>query len=87
MPSRRTYDYQMSSDSGLRRRAGRAHEDPDEMTVPATMTRMAGYVAQVLKRNPDLTAQQAARGAYLLLKADMAKVRAGQSADTLRPAG
>lgn len=58
---------------GLRARAGRAAEDPVAMTVPAVMTRMAKYVARVLKENPDLTAEQAARGAYLLLRAEMAE--------------
>lgn len=72
------------SEDGLIARSGRAHEDPAEMTVPATMTRMAGYVAAVLKENPDLTAEQAARGAVLKLRADMA--RAGRKSAASRAA-
>jgi hypothetical protein len=69
---RRTSAYNTTSASGLRARAGRAHEDPVAMTASATMTRMAKYVAAVLKKNPDLTEEQAARAATLLLRADMA---------------
>jgi hypothetical protein len=43
------------------------------------MTRMAKYVARVLAENPNLTVEQAARAATLLLRADMIRVRAGQN--------
>jgi hypothetical protein len=56
------------------------------MTAPATMTRMAKYVAEVLVKNPALTPEQAAKGAVLLLRADMAKL-ARRSADARRPGG
>ena len=80
MPRRaRTY----TSSDGLIARAGRAAEDPAEMTAPATMTRMAGYVAKVLVKNPALTPEQAAKAAVLLLRADMAKL-ARKSADARR---
>lgn len=74
MPERRPYAYQRTSLAGLTARAGRAAEDPCEMTVPATMHRMAKYVAAVLKENPDLTADQAARAAALKLRADMGQL-------------
>jgi hypothetical protein len=71
---RRNFDYNRSSAAGIIARAGRAHEDPDEMTVPATMTRMAKYVARAWEANPSLTPDQAARAGYLLLRADMARL-------------
>jgi len=74
MSNRHTASRAYTSADGLIARAGRAHEDPHEMTAPATMTRMASYVAAVLKENPDLTADQAARGTVLKLRADMAKL-------------
>jgi hypothetical protein len=64
-------------------RAGRAHEDPAEMTAPATMTRMAKYVAQVAAKNPNLTPDQMAKAAVLLCRADMARL-ARKSADARR---
>lgn len=80
----RTY----TSADGLIARAGRAHEDPVEMTAPATMTRMAKYVAAVLKENPDLTAEQAAKGAVLKLRADMVMLaRKSAAARRAAPAG
>ncbi len=63
---------QYTSADGLVARAGRAAEDPQEMTRDATLTRLARHVAEVLKENPELTAEQAARGARLRLKAEMA---------------
>jgi hypothetical protein len=81
--TRRASGYHTSSLNGLTMRAGRAAEDPAEMTAPATMTRMAKYVAAVLKENPDLTAEQAAKGAVLKLRADMGQL-ARRSADARR---
>jgi len=72
--SHRAGAYNRSSLAGLTARAGRTAEDPNEMTVPATMARMAKYVAAVLKENPSLTAEQAARGAALRLRADMGQL-------------
>ena len=76
MAQRRTSAYHQSALNGLVMRAGRAAEDPAEMTAPATMTRMAKYVAAVLKENPSLTAEEAARGAVLKLRADMGQLAA-----------
>lgn len=73
MPRRAT-PYHHSSLNGLTMRAGRAAEDPAAMTAPATLTRMAKYVAAILKENPDLTEDQAARGAWLKLRADMGQL-------------
>lgn len=52
-------------------RAARAAEDPVAMTTDATLVRLAKYVAQVLRENPDLDDLQAARAARLKLRADM----------------
>jgi hypothetical protein len=72
-----------TSADGLMARAGRAHENPAEITAPATMTRMAKYVAEIAKKNPDLTPEQMARGAVLLCRADMARL-ARKSAEARR---
>lgn len=66
----RTY----TSADGLIARAGRAHEDPAEMTRDATETRIARYIVEVLKENPDLTPLEAARGGRLRMRADMARL-------------
>lgn len=78
MPQRATRVYTNRQRATIARSA-RATEDPAEMTVSATMTRMSRYVARVLKENPSLTEDQAARAATLLLRADMIRVRAGQA--------
>jgi hypothetical protein len=59
---------------GLIARAGRAAEDPQEMTKDATLTRLAKHVAAVLRENPELTDQQAANAARLRMKAEMARL-------------
>jgi hypothetical protein len=61
----------LSKGEALTMRAARAHEDPAAMTSEATLTRMARYVAEVLKRNPELTPLAAARAARLKMRADM----------------
>jgi hypothetical protein len=55
-------------------RAGRATEDTYEMTRDATLTRLAKYVAAVLRENPNLDDRQAANAARLRLRTDMAKL-------------
>lgn len=77
MPRRATRIYTDHQRATLAR-AARASEDPAEMTASATMTRMAKYTARVLKDNPALTVDQAARAATLLCRADMIRVRAGE---------
>jgi hypothetical protein len=76
-------DKRTSSLQGLRARAGRAAESPADMTRDATLTRLAKFVAQVLKQNPDLTPLEAANAARLLLKAEMAQL-AQKSAEARR---
>lgn len=66
----RVYD----STDGLVARAGRAHEDPKAMTSDANWSRMARHVAEALKANPDLTAEQAAKAGRLTLRAEMAQL-------------
>jgi hypothetical protein len=61
----------LSKVEALSMRAARAHEDPVAMTTDAILTRLARYVARVLKQNPELTEAQAANAARLLLRADM----------------
>jgi hypothetical protein len=61
----------LSKGEALSMRAARTHEDPVAMTTDATLTRLARYVARVLKQNPELTDAQAANAARLLLRADM----------------
>jgi hypothetical protein len=61
----------LSKGEALSMRAARAHEDPSAMTADATWTRMARYVARVLKQNPNLSEREAANAARLLLRADM----------------
>ena len=61
----------LSKGDALAMRAARAHEDPVAMTTDATLTRLARYVARVLKKNPDLSEEEAAKAARLLLRADM----------------
>ena len=71
MPQRRrTY----TSTDGLIARAGRAAEDPNEMTRDATLTRLAKHVAAVLRENPALDDRQAANAARLRLRAEMAQL-------------
>jgi hypothetical protein len=66
----------MTTAEALRARAGRAHEDPVAMTQAANDTKIARAVAEVLKLNPELTPLQAARGARLKIKAEMAALAA-----------
>lgn len=61
-----------TSTDGLIMRAGRAAENPVEMTRDATLTRLAKHVAAVLRENPDLDDKQAANAARLRLRAEMA---------------
>lgn len=71
-------------------RAARAAEDPVAMTTDATLVRLAKYVAQVLRENPNLDDLQAARAAKLKLRADMTlmaeKREAGRRAERERKA-
>lgn len=53
------------------------------MTRDAHLTRLAKFVAVVLKQNPDLTPLEAANAARLLLKAEMAQL-AQKSAEARR---
>lgn len=62
-----------NSADGLIARAGRAHEDPAQMTQDATWGRLAKHIAIALKANPDLTAEQAAKAGRLTMKAEMAR--------------
>lgn len=66
---------------GLRARAGRAAEDPGQMTSTATLSRLARHVVVVLRKNPDLTDRQAAKAAALLLRAEMSALgqRSGEA--------
>ena len=53
--------YNKTSAAGVIARAGRAHEDPHEMTAAATAARLSKYIAIALKKNPDLDPSEAAR--------------------------
>ena len=64
----------LSKGDALAMRAARAHEDPVAMATDATLTRLARYVARVLKKNPDLSEEEAAKAARLLLRADMTRM-------------
>jgi hypothetical protein len=64
-----------TSSDGLHARAARAHEDPVAMTRAANDTRIARLVAQVLRKNPDLSDEQAAKAARLLLRDEMVQLR------------
>jgi hypothetical protein len=66
--------YHRSSLNGLTMRAARAAEDPDEMTLDATLTRLAKFVAAVLRENPTLDDRQAANAARLRMRAEMAQL-------------
>lgn len=55
-------------------RAGRAAEDPQEMTRDATLTRLAKHVAAVLRENPELDDKQAANAARLRMRAEMSQL-------------
>lgn len=61
-----------TSTDGLIARAGRAAEDPQEMTKDATLTRLARHCIAVIKENPDLDEKQVAKAARLKLRAEMA---------------
>jgi hypothetical protein len=58
----------------LKARAGRAHEDPREMTADAYLGRLAKHVVTIIRKNPDLDDKAVAKGARLLLKAEMAEL-------------
>jgi hypothetical protein len=60
---------------GLIARAGRAHEDPKKMTEAANRGRRAKFTAEALRRNPDLSPEEAERAGALLLRAEMARLR------------
>lgn len=72
MSQRRARQY--TSADGLIARAGRAAEDPHEMTRDATLTRLAKHVAAVLRENPSLDDRQAANAARLRLRAEMTQL-------------
>lgn len=79
----------LSTAEALAARAGRAHEDPRAMTVDAMLGKLAKYVVAIVRKNPDLDDAALAKGARLMLKAEMAekaeksaKVRAGRAAET-----
>lgn len=69
----------LSTAGALRARAGRAHEDPVAMTTDAYLGRLARFAVQIIRANPDLDDAAVAKGARLLLRAEMAQ-RAEQSA-------
>lgn len=77
MPQRTTRVY-TDRQRAILGRAARATEDPKEMTAVATLSRLAPYVARILRENPGLTDKEAGKAAALLLRADMIKARAGQ---------
>ncbi|MCW2898668.1 MAG: hypothetical protein JWO67_933 [Streptosporangiaceae bacterium] len=66
--------YNRTSAAGVIARAGRAHEDPHEMTVTATEVRLGKFIAIALKQNPDLDPLQAAKAGRLLLRAEMLRL-------------
>jgi hypothetical protein len=69
----------MTTAEALKARAGRAHEDPRAMTQDAMLGRLARFVVEIIRKNPDLDDKDVAKGARLKLKAEMAE-RAAQSA-------
>lgn len=69
----------LSTAEALKARAGRAHEDPRAMTQDALLGRLAKHVVAIVRKNPDLDDAAVAKGARLLLRAEMAE-RAEQSA-------
>lgn len=68
----------LTTAQALRARAGRAHEDPAAMTLDALLGRLARYAVAIIRKNPDLDDAAVAKGARLLLRAEMAE-RAEQS--------
>jgi hypothetical protein len=72
-----------TSADGLIARAGRASEDPNAMTLDATLGRLARHVAAIVKENPDLDEAAVVKGARLRLKAEMAAL-AKKSAEARR---
>jgi hypothetical protein len=68
----------LSTADALKARAGRAHEDPRAMTMDAMLGRLARHVVTIVRKNPDLDDKDVAKGARLMLKAEMAE-RAEQS--------
>lgn len=75
-----------TSTDGLIARAGRAAEDPQEMTKDANLTRLAKHCIAVLRENPELTDEQAAKGARLRMRAEMAQL-AKRSAEARKGSG
>ena len=69
----------LSTAEALKARAGRAHEDPQAMTVDAMLGRLAKHAIAIIRKNPDLDDAAVAKGARLMLRAEMAE-RAEQSA-------
>jgi hypothetical protein len=70
----------------LKARAGRAHEDPRAMTADAMIGRLAKHVVAIVRKNPELPDADVAKGARLLLKAEMAEL-AEKSARARKVAG
>lgn len=71
----------LSRGEALTMRAARAAEDPVAMTTDATLARLARYVAQVWRANPDLTEEQVAKAARLRMRADMTRMAEKREAD------
>ena len=69
----------MTTAEALKARAGRAHEDPRAMTADALLGRLAKHVVAIVRKNPGLDDAAIAKGARLMLRAEMAE-RAEQSA-------
>jgi hypothetical protein len=63
----------LTTAEALAARAGRAHEDPRAMTVDAMLGKLAKYVVAIVRKNPDLDDAALAKGARLMLKAEMAE--------------
>lgn len=70
----------MTRAEALHARAGRAHEDPYEMTVDALLGRLAKHAIAIIRKNPELDDKSVAKGARLQLRAEMAE-RAARSAE------
>lgn len=77
----------LSTAEALRARAGRAHEDPREMTVDARLSRLTRFAVEIIRKNPHLDDAAVVKGARLMLRAEMtelaeksAKARAARNA-------
>lgn len=76
----------LSTGGALKARAGRAHEDPYDMTVDALLGRLAKHAIEIIRLNPDLDDKAVAKGARLKLRAEMAEL-AEKSAAARKAAG